>query len=86
MAYPRASALAARPVTMHWVRGEKQGGGGGGGGDGGAAVQHAAVISAVALSTARVVVQVGSTVHGGTQATTRQTIRPMQLICWLHWP
>jgi hypothetical protein len=47
----------------------------------GAEVQQAAVISAVALSTASVVVQVGSTVHGGTQATTRQTIRPMQSIC-----
>ena len=27
-----------------------------------------------------------TTVNGGTQATTRQTIRPMQSICWLHCP
>jgi hypothetical protein len=58
----------------------------GGGGDGGADVQHAAFISAVELSTASVVVHVGSIVHGGTQATTRHTIRPMQSICWLHCP
>ena len=81
MAYPCVSALAVTPVTRHWVCAEKQGSGGGGGGDGSAVVQHAAVISAVALSTARVVVQVGSIVQGGTQATTRQTIRPMQSIC-----
>jgi hypothetical protein len=54
------------------------GGGGGGGGEGGAVVQQATFCSAVPSSTAFVVVQVGSTVHGGTQATTRHTIRPMQ--------
>jgi len=73
-------------VTMQSVSGEKQGGGGGGGGDGGAEVQQAASISAVLLSTATAVVQVGSTVQGGTHATTRHTIRPMQSICWLHCP
>ncbi len=51
-----------------------------------ASVQQGASISAVLLSTATAVVQVGSTVQGGTQATSRQTIRPMQSICWLHWP
>ena len=74
------------PRTMHSVSGEKHGGGGGGGGAGGASVQQAASISAVELSTATAVVQVGSTVHGGTQATTRHTMRPMQSICWLHCP
>ena len=71
---------------MHRVAAEKHGGDGGGGGEGGAAVQQDAFISAVLLSTASVVVHVGSIVHGGTQATTRHTIRPMQSICWLHWP
>ena len=53
---------------------------------GNAGVQHAAFCWAVELSWALVVVQVGSTSHGGTQATTRHTMRPMQSICWLHWP
>ena len=56
------------------------------GGAGGAVVQHGSFCSAVALSTATAVVHEGSTVHGGTQATTRQTIRPMQATFWLHWP
>ena len=86
MPYPVPPAPPARAVTRQSVWGEKHGGGGGGGGDGGAVVQQAASISAVLSSTATVVVQVGSTVHGGTQATTRQTIRPMQSICWLHCP
>ena len=79
MPYPVPPAPPAMDVTMQSVSGEKHGGGGGGGGEGGADVQHAASISAVLLST-------GSTVHGGTQATTRHTIRPMQSICWLHCP
>ena len=73
------------PTTWHWVSGERQGGAVAVAGRG-AAVQHGSFCSAVPLSTATAVVQVGSTVHGGTQATTRQTIRPMQATCWLHWP
>ncbi len=49
-----------------------------------AGVQHGSFCSAVLLSTASVVVHVGSISHGGMQATTRQTMRPMQSICWLH--
>ena len=63
------------PHTWQLVSTEVQGGGGG---DGGAGVQHGSFCSAVLSSTALVVVQVGSTVQGGTQATTRHTIRPMQ--------
>ncbi len=55
-------------------------------GAGGAVVQHGSFCSAVPLSTATAVVQVGSTVQGGTQATTRQTMRPMQATSWLHCP
>ena len=71
------------PIAWHLVSTEWQGGGGG---DGGAAVQQATFCSAVLLSCALVVVQVGSTVQGGTQETTRHTIRPMQSTFWLHCP
>ncbi len=53
---------------------------------GGAGVQHGSFCSAVALSTATAVVHEGSTCQGGTQATTRHTIRPMHGTSWLHWP
>ena len=71
------------PTTWQLVRTEAQAGGGG---DGGAAVQHGSFCSAVLSSSALVVVQVGSTSQGGTHATTRHTIRPMQSMSWLHWP
>ncbi|HUO48696.1 MAG TPA: hypothetical protein VMU09_07680, partial [Acidimicrobiales bacterium] len=48
-----------------------------GGGEGGFEVQHGALWVAVPSSTATTVVHVGSTSHGGTQAATRQTMRPM---------
>ena len=86
MAYPPAPGAAAMPRTLHSVAGALHGGGGGGGGAGGAGVQHGSLCSAVLLSRATVVVHDGSTVQGGTQATTRQTIRPMHEMCWLHWP
>jgi hypothetical protein len=50
-----------------------------GGADGGAGVQHAAFCSAVLSSWALAVVHDGSICQGGMQATTLQTIRPMQL-------
>src|SRR6516165_639981 len=53
---------------------------------GGAGVQQGSFCSAVALSTATAIVHDGSTCHGGTQATTRQTIRPMHATFWLHCP
>ena len=56
------------------------------GGMGGAGVQQGSFCSAVPLSTATAVVQDGSTCHGGTQATTRHTMRPTQATFWLHWP
>ena len=59
------------PTTWQLVAGEAHSGAGGAG------VQHGSFCSAVALSTATAVVQEGSTVQGGTQATTRQTMRPM---------
>ena len=68
------------PTTWQLVAGEAHNGAGG------AVVQHGSFCSAVALSTATAVVQEGSTVHGGTQATTRQTMRPMQGTFWLHCP
>ena len=71
------------PTTSQRVSTDAQGPGRG---DGGAGVQQGSFCSAVLSSSALVVVQVGSTVHGGTQATTRQTIRPMHSTCWLHWP
>ena len=71
------------PTTWQLVRVDAQGAGAG---VGNAGVQHAAFCWAVELSWALVVVQVGSISHGGTQATTRHTMRPMQSICWLHWP
>ncbi len=72
--------LDAMPTVWQLVSGDEQGGAGKAG------VQHGSFCSAVPSSSALVVVQVGSTSHGGTQATTRHTIRPMQSICWLHWP
>ena len=63
-------------MTWQLVEAEAQGAGGG---DGVAGVQQAAFCSAVLLSWALVVVHDGSICHGGMQATTRQTIRPMQL-------
>ena len=71
------------PTIWQLVSGELHGGGGGAGTAG---VQQATFCSAVPLSWALAVVQVGSISHGGTQATTRHTIRPMQPTSWLHWP
>ena len=68
------------PTTLQSVAGDVHRGAGG------AVVQHGSFCSAVALSTATAVVQVGSTVQGGTQATTRHTMRPMQGTSWLHCP
>ena len=68
------------PTTWQFVAGEVHNGAGG------AVVQHGSFCSAVLLSTATAVVQEGSTVQGGTQATTRQTMRPMQATSWLHCP
>jgi hypothetical protein len=82
MVYPRPSVLATVPTTTHRVAGELHGGGGGAG----TAVLHPTFIHAVKSSVAEAVVQVASTCHGATQDTTRHTIRPMQSICWLHWP
>ncbi len=82
-AYPPPSLLIAMPTPSHLVSGELQGGGGG---VGNAGVQHATFCSAVPSSSAFVVVQVGSISQGGTHATTRQTMRPMQSMSWLHWP
>jgi hypothetical protein len=71
------------PTTSQLVSGDAHGSGAG---VGNAGVQHGSFCSAVPSSSALVVVQVGSTSHGGTQATTRQTIRPMQAMSWLHCP
>jgi hypothetical protein len=86
--YPPPSVEEAIPTVSHIVAGEKHGGGGGAGGGGGVgtAVVHTRFMLAVLSSSARAVVHVGSTSHGGMHDTTRQTIRPMQAICWLHCP
>jgi hypothetical protein len=68
------------PTTWQLVASEVHGG------MGGAGVQHGSFCSAVLLSTATTVVHEGSTCQGGTQATTRQTMRPMHATSWLHWP
>ncbi len=81
--YPAPSAELVIATVRHSVAGERQGGGGGAGTAG---VQQATVCSAVPSSSAFVVVQLGSTCHGGTHATTRQMIRPMQATSWLHCP
>ena len=68
------------PTTSQFVAGDPQGG------IGGAGVQQGSSCSAVELSTATAVVHDGSTCHGGTHATTRQTMRPKHSTSWLHWP
>ena len=68
------------PTTWQLVAGDVHGG------MGGAGVQHGSFCSAVESSTATAVVHVGSTVQGGTQATTRHTMRPMHATFWLHCP
>jgi hypothetical protein len=78
--YPAPLVLETIPITWQFVSGLAHGG------MGGAGVQHDSFCSAVALSTATAVVHEGSTVHGGTHATTRHTMRPTQGTFWLHWP